>query len=181
MSRKVLFISSSLRKSSNSEKLLKEVEKGVIANNDYTEFITLRDKDIRFCRGCMTCQDTHRCVIEDDAPVLTEKIGEADVLVFATPVYYYGISGQLKTLLDRCNPLYGSEYRFREVFLVTTSEDDSPSAASGAIQAIKNWVSCFSEARFAGAFSGAGTGTEDLDTEKWEGLMDDAFLFGKEI
>ena len=181
MSRKVLFISSSLRKPSNSEKLLREVEKGVIANNDCTEFITLSGRDIGFCRGCLACQDGGKCVIEDDAPAIAEKIGEADVLVFATPIYYYGISGQLKTLLDRCNPLYESDYRFREVFLVTTSEDDSPSAGSGAIQAVKGWVSCFPEARFAGAFSGAGTGTEDLDAEKWEGLLDDAFLFGKEI
>ena len=181
MSRKVLFVSSSLRKGSASERIAREAEKGVIANCDDVEFVTLKDKDIRFCRGCLTCQDTGKCVIDDDARAIAEKIREADVLVFSTPIYYCGISGQLKTLLDRCNPLYGSDYRFREVFLVTTSEDDSPDAASGAIGSVKNWVSCFPEARFAGAFSGAGVGTEDPEDGKWADLMNDAFLFGKEI
>ena len=181
MSRKVLFISSSLRNPSNSEKLAREVEKGVIANNDDTEFISLRDRDIRFCRGCLACQKTQKCVMEDDAGPIVEKVRDADVLVLATPVYYYGISGCLKTFLDRCNPLYPGEYRFREVFLVCTSEEDSPTVASGAVTAVKGWVECFPRARFAGAFSGGGVGTEDLELEKWKDLMNDAFLFGKEI
>ena len=181
MSRKVLFISSSLRKPSNSEKLAREVEKGVIANNYDTEFITLKDKDIRFCRGCLACQKTQKCVIDDDATVIVEKVREADVLVFATPIYYYEISGSLKTFLDRCNPLYPGEYRFREVFLVSTSEEDSLTVNARAIEALKGWVECFPLARFAGAFSGGGAGTNDLDSEDWKDLLNDAFLFGKEI
>ena len=111
MAKKVLIISSSLRNRSNSEILAQE-------------FISLKDKDIRFCRGCLACQKLLKCVIKDDAMAIVEQIKNADTLVFATPIYYYELSGQLKTLLDRCNPLYPQEYRFRDVYLLTTSAED---------------------------------------------------------
>ena len=68
------------------------------------ETVSLKGKDLRFCKGCLTCQKTQRCVIADDAPAMVQKMYEADVLVFATPIYYYELSGQLKTLLDRDEP-----------------------------------------------------------------------------
>jgi len=175
--KKVLFISSSLRKGSNSEALLREAEKGAIASGHLTEFISLKDRTIGFCRGCLACQKTFKCVIDDDAGEIVEKIRDADILVFATPIYYYEISGQLKTLLDRANPLYPQKYRFREVFLITTSEDDTSRADRTAIEAMKSWVECFPESRFAGAFSGAGAGVGTLS----EDMLNDAYLFGKEI
>ena len=47
----------------------------------------------------------------------------ADVIVFATPIYYYEMSGQMKVLLDRANPLYESDYQFRDVYLLATAAD----------------------------------------------------------
>ena len=70
------------------------------------EKVSLKDKTIGFCKGCLACQKTGNCVIQDDAGEIVEKMLHADVLVFATPVYYYEMSGQMKTLLDRANPLY---------------------------------------------------------------------------
>lgn len=67
-------------------------------------------KNIRFCKGCLACQKTQHCVINDDAPAIVAKMHDADVIVFATPIYYYEMCGQLKTLLDRANPLYSSDY-----------------------------------------------------------------------
>ena len=177
MYKKVLFISASLRPSSNSEALAREVEKGVIAGGHLTEFITLKDLRVGYCRGCLSCQKTHECVIDDDMRGIAEKIRDADTLVFATPLYFYGMSGQLKTLLDRTNPLYSSDYRFREVFLVVTSEDDAENCEKNVIEGIRGWTDCFPESRFAGAFSGRGIGTGILG----EDILNDAFLFGKEI
>ena len=65
----------------------------------------------------MACQKTHRCVINDDATLIAEKVQCSDVLVLVSPIYYYEMSGQLKTMLDRMNPLYGGDYRFREKWL----------------------------------------------------------------
>ena len=57
---------------------------------------------------------------------ILESMQKADVVCFATPVYYYACCGQLKTFLDRTNPLYGQPYRFRDIYLITVSADDAP-------------------------------------------------------
>lgn len=70
--------------------------------------------------------------------------------VFATPIYYYEMSGQMKTLLDRANPLYFSDYRFRDAYLLATSADEDESAMDGAEKGLQGWVSCFEKVRLAG-------------------------------
>ncbi len=62
-----------------------------------------------------------KCVQKDDAPEIMEKLRRADVLIFATPIYYYEMCGQMKALLDRMNPLYSSDYAFREVYMIATA------------------------------------------------------------
>lgn len=105
MSKQVLIISTSLRKNSNSEALADAFAKGAQSAGNHVEQVTLRDKALAFCKGCLACQTTGNCVIKDDAVSITEKMCSADVIVFATPIYYYEMSGQMKTLLDRANPL----------------------------------------------------------------------------
>ena len=85
--KKVLIISSSLRVGSNSEILAHEAEKGAIEAGNEVELITLKDKNIQFCRGCLACQKLGKCVIQDDMNTLIEKVQKADVLIFATPIY----------------------------------------------------------------------------------------------
>ena len=104
MSKNVLIISTSLRNPSSSEILAKEVEKGAKDAGHNVEFVTLKDKNISFCKGCLACQRLKHCVIDDDANLITDKIKCSDVIVWATPVYYYELSGQMKTVIDRANP-----------------------------------------------------------------------------
>lgn len=54
---------------------------------------SLKGKTIGFCRGCVACQKTRRCVIPDDAIEIAEKVKNADVPLFATPIYYYSMYG----------------------------------------------------------------------------------------
>ena len=60
--------------------------------------------------------NTHACVIRDDAAAIAEQMRQADMIAFASPIYYYEMSGQMKTLLDRANPLYSSDYAFRDIY-----------------------------------------------------------------
>ena len=109
-----------------------------------------------------------------------DKVRCADVLVFATPVYYYGMSGQLKTLLDRLNPLYGSDYVFREVYAVCTAADSSEDTPAGVIGGIENWLSCFKNAQFKGTlFCGGVDGAADV--MKKQDIMEKAYLMGLRI
>ncbi len=76
-----------------------EFVRGAQEAGNEVEKVTLRGKDIRFCKGCLVCQKTQECVIkDDDAPAIVRKMYEADAICFATPIYYYEMSGQMKTL-----------------------------------------------------------------------------------
>ena len=105
MHKRVLVLSTSLRKGGNSDTLADAFIQGVREAGHTAEKVTLYDKTIGFCRGCLTCVQTQRCTIDDDANAIVRQMRTADVLAFATPIYYYGMCGQMKTLLDRSNPL----------------------------------------------------------------------------
>ena len=104
MSKKVLVISTSPRKGGNSDVLADEFVRGAQKSGNSVEKVTLHNHTIGFCKGCLVCQSTQRCVIRDDADTIAQKMLTADVIAFATPIYYYGMCGQMKTMLDRSNP-----------------------------------------------------------------------------
>ena len=156
MSKKVLIISSSFRKNSNSEMLADEFMRGAIEAGHQTEKVILRDKTIGFCKGCLACQRTGHCVIKDDAPKIAQKMLTADVIAFATPIYYYEMSGQMKTMLDRANPLFSLDYAFRDIYLLTTAADSDETAMDGAVKGLEGWTACFEKAKFAGTVFAGG-------------------------
>ncbi len=156
MAKNVLVISSTMRKNGNSEVLAQEFVKGAKDAGNNVEFITLRDREIKFCKGCMACQSLKTCVIKDDSNEVVEKMKNADVIAFASPIYYYEMSGQLKTLLDRGNPLYSSDYKFKDIYFLATSADTNPHSADIAAKGIKGWISCFAGVELKDVILGAG-------------------------
>lgn len=165
MNKKVLVISTSPRKGGNSDTLADFFIQGAQEQGHAVEKVTLFDKQIGFCKGCLTCQSTQKCIIQDDANAIIEKMKEADVLVFATPIYYYGLSGQMKTLLDRANPLYSADYRFRDVYLLAAAAEEDAHTVDGAVTGLQGWVVCFEKARLAGTvFAGGVTAVGDIQS-----------------
>ena len=132
MAKKVLVISTSIRGNSNSEKLAEAFADGAKAAGNEVELISLKNKTIGFCKGCLACQQTGHCVIKDDANAITDKMLEADVIAWATPIYYYEMSGQMKTMIDRANSLFPKDYKFRDVYLLTAAADDEQAVDEGA-------------------------------------------------
>lgn len=124
MAKKICVIKTSLRLNSNSDQLADAfIQSAKESGNDVIE-ISLKDKKIAFCKGCLSCQKLGHCVINDDANIITEKIKQADVIVWATPIYYYEMSGQMKVMIDRANSLYTSNYQFRDVYLLSTAAEN---------------------------------------------------------
>ena len=156
MTKNVLVISSTLRKNGNSEVLAEEFAKGAKDAGNSVEFISLRDKDIKFCKGCLVCQKIQSCVIKDDSNDIVERMKNADVIAFASPIYYYEMSGQLKTLLDRGNPLFSSDYKFRDIYFLAAAADSDLHSADIAINGIQGWIACFAHAQLKGTVLGAG-------------------------
>ncbi len=180
MSKKVLIISTSPRKGGNSETLADEFAKGAIDAGNEVEKIVLYDKTINFCRGCLVCQDSGRCVIHDDADAIAQKMLSAEVIVFATPVYYYDMCGQMKTMLDRSNPLFPSDYAFRDIYLLATAADASKSAVDGTIQGLSGWISCFEKASLKGVVRG--TGAESYgQINDMNDILNEAYKMGKGV
>ena len=125
MTKKVLILSSSPRRDGNSDTLCNEFMRGAIESGNEAEKVFLRDKTIHYCTGCSTCS-LHRkpCPQKDDAAEIIEKMVAADVIVMATPVYFYTMSAQMKTLIDRCCGLYTEMKNKEFYFIVTAAEDD---------------------------------------------------------
>ena len=175
----VLVISSSLRKNSNSEQLAVSFAEGAKSAGNKVEVISLQDKEIKFCIGCLACQKTQRCVMHDDADAIREKMLHAEVLVFATPIYYYEMSGILKTLLDRANPLYSSDYQFREIYALATAAEDEEHVPEKAFSGIEEWVDCFEKATLVDTlFCGGVTAPGEINNNA---KLQDAYDMGRNI
>lgn len=177
---KVLVITTSLRARSNSDILADRMVEGIKESEHDVEVISLKGKQIRFCIGCLSCQKTQKCVLNDDAVCIAEKVKAADTLVFVTPIYYYEMSGQMKTLLDRLNPLYPSDYSFRRVYMLTTAAEDEQTTAEKAIAGLQGWVDCFEKAELTGTLFCGGISDPDEAAGKRQEL-EEAYEFGKTI
>lgn len=156
MYKNILILSTSPRKGGNSEALADAFAEGAREAGHNAEKICLYDKNIQFCKGCLACQKTQKCVIQDDANAIVERMIRADVVVFATPIYFYEMSGQMKTLLDRTNPAFATQYKFRDIYLLATAADSNEASMDGAIKGLAGWIACFAGARLAGVVRGLG-------------------------
>lgn len=107
MTKNVLVLSASPRKGGNSDLLCDEFVQGAKKAGHDAEKVFLREKKIGYCVACDACRKNGgRCFQKDDMPAILEKMMTADVIVMATPVYFYSMSAQLKTLIDRVYPSY---------------------------------------------------------------------------
>lgn len=107
---RLLGISGSPRKG-NTEWMVAKVLEGARGAGADTEIVLLREKDIKLCRGCLTCEvgrdrKPGGCVIKDDMAPLLDKMLAADGFVFGTPVYFYLLSALLKNFMDRTLPIW---------------------------------------------------------------------------
>lgn len=143
------------------------------------ELISLRAKNINFCKGCMACVETHKCVLKDDANEIVSKMHEADVIVWATPIYYYEMSGQMKTMIDRCNPLYGGNYRFTDIYMLSSAAEDAPETPQRAVSGLQGWIECFGRASLKGTeFAGGVTAPGEI---KGHIALAEAYEMGKNV
>lgn len=103
----ILIISSSPRKNGNSQMLCEQFKRGAEEKGHMVTLVRLMEKIIGFCRACDGCmRNDGTCVLNDDMEEILKLFQKADVLVLATPVYFYGISAQMKTFIDRTYPIW---------------------------------------------------------------------------
>lgn len=179
MAKKVLIITTSFRQNSNSDVLASSFAKGAESAGNLVETVSLKDKIISFCKGCLACQKIGHCVINDDALEITEKIKNSDVIVWATPIYYYEMSGQMKTMIDRANSLYTNDYAFRDIYLLSTAAEDEDGVDERTIHGLEGWIECFEKAHLAGkVFAGGLSNSGDI---KGHPALNKAYNMGASI
>lgn len=180
MSKKILVISSSPRKGGNSDTLCDQFILGAQETGHITEKIYLIEQRIGFCRACYACKETGVCIQKDDVNAILDKMVNADVIVMATPVYYYTMNGQMKTLIDRALPRYYTEIKISDkdfYFIATAAEEKDTMERT--IDGLRGFTDCLPNATVKGVIYGAGVYLpgEVKDTQ----AMQEAYAMGKGV
>jgi multimeric flavodoxin WrbA len=135
----ILIISASPRKDGNSDTLCNEFMKGAKESGNNVEKVCLRDKKINYCSGCGVCNNTGKCVQNDDMKELLDKMVTFDVIVLATPVYFYTMDAQLKTFIDRCVPRY-TEISNKEFYFIVTAADTNQAMLEKTVEGLRGFT-----------------------------------------
>ena len=102
------------------------------------------------------------------------------MVVFATPIYFYEMCGQMKTLLDRTNPLFIQDYQFRDIYLLATCADENEDAIDIAIAGLQGWIQCFDKCKLKGVIKDLGIDQYGAIKEHNDKLQE-AYELGKKI
>lgn len=103
---KVLGIYGSPRKEGNTELMLDAFLEGAAGEGAQIERVSVRDLKISGCLGCGQCDATGVCAVKDDMVSVYPLLAQAERIVVATPIFFYGVTGQLKLLVDRSQAPY---------------------------------------------------------------------------
>jgi multimeric flavodoxin WrbA len=139
MSKKVLILSASPRKGGNSDTLCDEFLRGALEAGHNAEKVFLRDRTIHYCTGCGICNNTHKCVQKDDMAEVLDNMVKADVIVMATPVYFYTMDAQMKTLIDRTVPRY-TEISNKDFYFIVTAADTDQNMLDRTIEGFRGFT-----------------------------------------
>ena len=111
---KVLGLYGSPRRGGNTELLLEEALKGAEKEGAEVARIYLSDFTITPCKECHGCDNTGNCVILDDMEKIYPKLLEADILILASPIFFYGVTAWAKALIDRSQALWARKYLLKD-------------------------------------------------------------------
>jgi multimeric flavodoxin WrbA len=179
MAKKVLILSGSPRKGGNSDTLADQFLKGAVEAGNSVEKIFVSGKKIGYCHGCYFCRDHNgECAIKDDMAEVLQKMIDADVIVLASPVYFYSICAQLKTVIDRTVARW-LEIKNKEFYYIMTAAEDTDDVMDGTLACFHGAEACYEGSVTKGIIYGKGV------YERGEILnhpaMNEAYLMGKSI
>lgn len=179
MNKKVLILSGSPRKGGNSDLLCDEFMRGAIESGNSVEKIRVADKNIGYCKACYFCKKSDgQCVIKDDMTEVLQKMIDADVIVLATPVYFYSIDAQLKAVIDRTVARW-LEVKNKEFYYIITCADDDIKTCETTLACLRGYADCVDGAKEAGVIYG--TGVYEKGKIKNQDQMRQAFEVGKNV
>lgn len=179
MSKKVLILSGSPRKGGNSDLLCDEFLRGAKESGNQVEKIFVREKKIGYCMACYYCREHQGvCAIKDDMAEILEKIREADVIVMSSPVYFYSIDAQMKTLIDRCVAQWTS-IKNKEFYYIMTAAEDSGDVMDCTLECFRGFAVCLAGSVEKGVI--CGKGVYNAGEIKNHPAMKEAYEMGRQV
>lgn len=179
MSKKILVLSGSPRRGGNSDKLGDEFIRGAKEAGCETEKIFIKDKEINGCMGCCVCtKNGGTCVQKDEMHEIYEKMIEADVIVFAAPVYFYTFNAQMKELMDRTIAIH-EKWSNKTVYMISSGQAPEEKYMTTMIDCFRKYVGCFKDMKEGGILFGYGT--SDVGDIKDNPALEQAYEMGKNI
>lgn len=153
------------KKDGHTDKLAGQFVKGARSAGHKVEVENLFEAKMTGCRGCESCQQNGGfCVLKDDVPKLLDKVLVADVLVFASPVYFFSVSSQLKAFMDRTYPLYG-RLRDKKFYFISTAHGPAALHADKfrkVFGPLEGWLGCFKGMDFVKTLAHWDCASQDL-------------------
>ncbi len=188
--KKVIGIFGSPRQDGNSDILLNYALKGAETCSVNTEKIYVRDMRIAPCNSCGGCRENGVCVINDDMQKIYPKLVDTDAIIVASPIYFMGVSAQLKALIDRCQAFWSRKYILhlpireggrtaRGFFIATAARTDGEGLFAGAVKTIKSFFHVL-DTQYTGDMLCAGL-EEKEEVNKKQELIQNAFNSGRQL
>lgn len=154
--KKVLILSGSPRKDGNSDLLCSEFMRGAQESGNEVQKIFVRSKKIVPCNACYYCRDHGgKCALNDDMSEILDAMQAADVIVMASPVYFYSIDAQMKIIIDRSLARW-TNIPNKEFYFIMTCADDNRAAMACTLECFRGFTACLNGAKEKGVIYGTG-------------------------
>lgn len=175
----VLILSGSPRKEGNSDLLCDEFICGAKESGNKVTKINVANKKISPCCACYFCREHGgECTYRDDMAEILQAMIDADVLVLASPVYFYSINAQLKAVIDRTVARW-LEVKNKEFYYVMTAADEDKSSMDTTLACLRGYAACVNGAKEMGVIYG--TGVYEKGEIRNKAAMTEAYEMGKNI
>jgi len=179
MSKKVLILSGSPRKGGNSDLLCDQFSKGAAEAGHEVEKVFLGEKKIGYCKACYYCTKSGgKCAIKDDMSEILDKMQAADVIVMASPVYFYSIDAQMKAVIDRSVARW-TDIPNKDFYYIMTAAEDSDTVMDCTLECFRGFAACLEGAREMGVIEGKGV--YEAGAIQNHPSMKEAYEMGKRI
>lgn len=178
MGKKVLILSSSPRKNGNSDTLCHNLMSGAKDSGNEVVEIFINDKNINYCKACAYCEKHNGvCTIKDDMVDIIKEIFASDVIVFASPVYFYSLSGQMKTFIDRLVTAYRLITN-KEVYYIFAAGNKNPNFKIIEL-CMRGLISCFAGSKVMGMIQAGGV--RKKGEVSYTEYLNEAYKMGAEV
>lgn len=179
MNKKVLILSGSPRKGGNSDLLCDEFLRGAQESGNQVEKVFLRSKKVAPCNACYYCKNSGgKCAIPDDMAEILDKMQAADVIVMASPVYFYSIGAQMKAVIDRSVARW-TNIPNKEFYYIMTAAEDSDTVMDCTLECFRGFAACLDGAQEKGVIYGKGV--YEAGAIKGLPAMREAYEMGKQV